>query len=129
MIKNERGFLMLSAIFLTLIVSIMAMILLNSNSKVQQRNSTLYLTAINLANEQFALLESSSNVEISAEDLKSFNGVSEDSSPVEFKIFTTPINESTYTVKVEWTVNGKTKNIESTKNVRLIENIASENSN
>lgn len=135
MIRNERGFLMLSAIFLTLIVSIMAMIFFNANLKVQQRNSLLYFTALNLANEQFAMLESlaaqgeiDTACHVPAEYLKTFNGVNENSAPVEFKIFTTLNDKSTYTVKVEWTVNGKTKNIESTKTVHLIENIVSENS-
>ncbi len=117
MLKDtERGFMFLSAIFLTLIVSIMATIILNANSKVQQRNSTLYFTAINLANEQFAILESGANINIPAEDLKSYNGMSENSTPIEFKI-SKSFNGSKVTVKVEWTVNGKTEILESTKTI------------
>ncbi len=112
---NQRGFMFLSAVFLTIIVAIMAQILLNANAKVQQRNSTLYLTAINLANEQFAILESGANINIPDEDLKSYNGVKENSEPVKFKVFPIPEDGNKYTVKVEWTVNGKTETLESTK--------------
>ena len=114
--NNERGFMLLSAIFLTLIVSIMAMILFNANAKVQQRNSTLYLTAINLANEQFAILESGANIEIPAEDKISYNGVKENSQPIIFRV-SKNINGSAVTVKVEWEVNGETKTFESTKTI------------
>ena len=90
MIKNnQRGFMLLNVVFLTLIVSIGAQILLNANVKVQQRNSTLHLTAINLANEQFAEIESCAsagtldagnflirNLNEYKDDLKSFNGIS-----------------------------------------------------
>lgn len=126
--KNERGFMLLNAVFLTLIVSIMATIILNANSKVQQRNSTLYFTAINLVNEQFAMLESlaaetgeiNTACHVPAEDLKSFNGVKENSAPIEFRISTTVSGNSKVTVKVEWTVNGETKNFESAKTIQII---------
>lgn len=116
MLNNERGFMLLSAIFLTLIVSIMATILLNANVKIQQRNSTLYFTAINLANEQFALLESNSGLEIPDEDLKSYNGMKDNAAPVQFRV-SKSYNGNRVTVKVEWTVNGKTEKIESTKTI------------
>ena len=119
LMKNERGFMLLSAIFLTLIVSIMAMILFNANVKVQQRNSTLYLTAINLANEQFAILESGANIEIPEEDKISYNGVKENSEPIKFRV-SKSISGSEVTVKVEWEVNGKTETFESTKTIRSI---------
>ena len=119
LMKNERGFMLLSAIFLTLIVSVMASILFNANAKVQQRNSTLYLTAINLANEQFAILESGANIEIPAEDKISYNGVKENSQPIEFRV-SKNINGREVTVKVEWEVNGETKTFESVKTIRSI---------
>ena len=118
--KDERGFMFLSAIFLTLIVSLMATMLLTANVKTQQRNSTLYLTAINLANEQFALLESNSGLEIPAEDRKSYNGMSQNAEPIEFRI-SKSFSGSEVTVKIEWTVNGKTETFESTKTI-LTEN-------
>ena len=117
--NNERGFMLLSAIFLTLIVSVMASILFNANVKVQQRNSTLYLTAINLANEQFAILESGANIEIPEEDKISYNGVKENSEPIKFRV-SKNINGREVTVKVEWEVNGETKTFESTKTIRSI---------
>lgn len=106
--------MLLSAIFLTLIVGIMAQILLQATSKVQQRNSTLYYTAINLANEQFAMIESiaaetgviDESCHIPADELKSYNGMSETAEPIEFKISTSS-EGSKVTVKVEWTVKGK----------------------
>lgn len=125
LMKNERGFMLLSAIFLTLIVSIMAAILFNANVKVQQRNSTLYLTAINLANEQFAILESDADIEIPDEDKISYNGVKEDSEPIRFRV-SKSINGSEVTVKVEWTVNGENQTFESKK---IIRRIITENNN
>lgn len=133
MSNNERGFMLLSAIFLTLIVSIMAMILLNANAKVQQRNSTLYFTAVNLANEQFALLESyeatGTMSNIPAEDLKSFSGVSENSTPINFDVSYSVENSfgnlKEYKVIVKWNVGGETKIFESKKTIRSI----AENSN
>lgn len=119
--KNERGFMLLSAIFLTLIVSIMATILLHANVKVQQRNSTLYLTAINLANEQFALLEIDTSLEIPDDDKKSYNGLSGNAAPVVFRISKIHQGDRQYTVKVEWTVDGETETFESTKTI-LAEN-------
>ena len=117
MLNNQRGFMFLSAIFLTLIVAIMAQILLHANSKVQQRNSTLYFTAVNLANEQFAILESGAEISIPAEERKSLNGMSETATPIEFEISASAVG-STVTVKVEWIVNGETKFFESTKTIR-----------
>ena len=125
LMKNERGFMLLSAIFLTLIVSIMAAILFNANVKVQQRNSTLYLTAINLANEQFAILESGANLDIPDEDRISYNGVKENSEPIRFRV-SKSINGSEVTVKVEWTVNGENQTFESKK---IIRRIITENNN
>ena len=114
LINNQRGFMFLSAILLTLIVAIMAQIILTANAKVQQRNSTLYFTAVNLANEQFAMIEGGGT--IPAEDLKSYNGMSEDAAPIIFNVSYTQAGNK-YTVKVEWTVNGETKNFISTKTV------------
>ena len=116
--QNERGFMLLSAVFLTLIVSTAAMILMNVQAKVQQRDSTLYLTAINLANEQFAILESraaENNLTngsynfLGESDLKSLNGVKEDSPPVVFDIKTTVSGDDTLK-KVKITVNWDIKN-------------------
>ncbi len=102
--------MLLSAVFLTLIVSLAAMILMNTQAKVQQRNSTLRLTAINLAKEQFALLESHSGASIPAEDLKSLNGGKDDSSTVTFEVHTA-FNENLATVTVKWTFRNQPQEI------------------
>ena len=128
---NERGFMLLSVIFLTLVVSTGAMILLHANVKIQQRNSTLYLTAINLANEQFAELEHRAAVGNlyggsysflgDADDLQSFNGVKANSPPVEFEVETAVAesgNLREVTVTVNWTVGGKENSITSKKILR-----------
>lgn len=145
--NNQRGFMLLSVIFLTLIVSIGAQILLNANVKVQQRNSTLYLTAINLANEQFAEIESRAaagtldagnflikDIDAYKDDLKSFNGIDskkvEDGTavPVEFDVSADINDYSTGTKKakviVKWTVGGKEKSIVSEKIIRAANSIA-----
>lgn len=129
---NERGFMLLSVIFLTLVVSTGAMILLHTKAKVQQRNSTLYLTAINLANEQFAELESRAAAGTLyggsydflgvAGDLQSFNGVKEDSPPAEFEVKTSVKNSGEnlreVTVTVRWNDGGKENSITSEKILR-----------
>ena len=120
--------MLLSVVFLTLIVSFVAQILLHANAKVQQRNSTAYLTAINLANEQFAELEGQNlpagNYDFLGDesDLKSFNGVKADSEPLKFEVITEPKNNSgnlwTAKVTVKWTVGGKEKSVTSEKIIR-----------
>ncbi len=138
--NNQRGFMLLSVIFLTLVVSTGAMILLHANAKVQQRNSTLYLTAINLANEQFAELESraaagslhggSYNFLGDIDNLKSYNGLDlkkiadGSATPVEFDVETTvadyPIeNLREITVTVKWAAGGKENFITSKKILRI----------
>lgn len=57
-LKSERGFLILNVIFLTLITSFAAMILLNAAPRIRNSQSSLRLIALHLANEQFAQLES-----------------------------------------------------------------------
>lgn len=124
--NNQRGFMLLSVIFLTLIVSLGAQILLNANVKVQQRNSTLYLTAVNLANEQFAEIEGQNlpagnyNFLGNSDDLESYNGVKEDSEPVKFDVETSVSGETLreVSVTVKWTVGGKENSIVSQKIIR-----------
>ena len=55
---NQRGFMLLSAVFLTVIVSFTAMMTLQAITQVQRDDASLRLTAINWANEKFALIES-----------------------------------------------------------------------
>lgn len=57
-LRGQRGFMLLNVVFLTLITSFAAMLLMNAAPRVRNREATLKLTAIHLANEQFAQLES-----------------------------------------------------------------------
>lgn len=135
--------MLLSVIFLTLVVSTGAMILLHANVKVQQRNSTLYLTAINLANAQFAEIERWAaadksegaetflieNIPEYANDLKSYNGLDPKkiadgtAVPVEFDVDVVQENYSgdlwNFTVTVKWRVGGEEKSVTSKKTLRV----------
>ncbi len=55
---NESGFMLLSVIFLTLIISFAAVILMNAGQLKKNSQSTLRQTAIFLANGQLAEIES-----------------------------------------------------------------------
>ena len=87
---NQKGFMLLSAVFLTLIVSFVAMMTLQSMTRTKNSDAALRLQAINLANEQFALLESGSTKNIPDEDLKSYGIYREEElstkTPIEFKV-------------------------------------------
>lgn len=88
---NQRGFMLLSTVFLTLILSFTAMLALQSMRRVQNGDQSLKLHAINLANEQLAIIESGSNIEIPADDLKSYGlyDKNSDKPPVQFNVSTT----------------------------------------
>ena len=123
---------MLNVIFLTLIVSFMAMIFLNASENVNNSNATLRLTALNLIDEQFAEIESrAAKGNLSAGSL-SFLGVEEDlriynlneKNPIEFNVSTVVKNtdyENLFNVKVkvEWIVDRKNFEIESEKIIRI----------
>ena len=134
----ERGFMMMNVIFLTLIVSFTALIFLNGAARVKKSDADLQLTALNLANEQFAAIEylatqetlaGSYNFLGAAENLKSYGIYTDDDLtkkiPVEFAVTATVKNFSDYenlrnvTVKVSWTFNGKNFEIELEKLVRV----------
>ena len=87
---NQKGFMLLSAVFLTLIVSFVAMMTLQSMTRTKNSDAALRLQAINLANEQFALIESGSTKNIPDEDLKSYGIYREEElstkTPIEFKV-------------------------------------------
>ena len=55
---NQRGFMLLSAVFLTLIVSFMSTLTLQAVTYSHKNSTADELTAINLADEQFAMIES-----------------------------------------------------------------------
>ena len=126
-LRNERGFLLLNVVFLTLITSFAAMILMNAAPRVRNPQSTLRLTALYLANEQFAELESlATREEVNGSqpflgdknDLKS-NNLSEDN-PIEFKV-TTNVSGGHAVVKVSWQVGGKDFEIETERTIGLVQ--------
>ena len=118
-IKNERGFLMLNVVFLTLITSFAAMILLNAAPRVRNSQSRLRLTALYLADEQFAQLESLAAGGTAPTSSEEFLGESGDLTTnnfggkdyqVTFNVKTEVINNSNpyeVTVTVSWIDSGK----------------------
>lgn len=104
--------MLLSAVFLTLIVSFVAMMTLQAMTRAKNSDAALRLQAINLANEQFALIESGSNIDIPIEDLENYGlyrtADVKTKTPVEFKITTNISGEGNLKkakVIVTWTGN------------------------
>ena len=115
-LKNERGFLMLDVIFLTLITAFAAMILLNAAPRVKNPQTTLRTTALWLAEEQFAYLESAAAVEkvspANSTSTKNFDG-----KDYQIKTEVDGANPYKVTVKISWTVDGKNFEIESERTI------------
>ena len=114
---NEKGFILLSTVFLTLIVSFMAAMTLQAMTRVKNDDTALRLHAINLANEQFALIESGSAKNIPDEDLKSYGLYYKDAEkvPTEFHVTTNIISSGNLReVKVTVTWNENTLDFEKT---------------
>ena len=130
---------MAEVIFLLIIVSFTAIIFLNGATLLNSSNSSLRLTAINLANEQFAELErlaAAGNLSAgsysflgAADDLKNF-GLYKDSdlaekNPTAFQVSSAVKNysaqENLYsaTVLVSWTYAGKNYRLEAEKILRV----------
>jgi len=119
-LKDERGFLMVNVIFLTLITAFAAMILLNAASRIKNPQSTLRLTALYLANEQLAQLESLATA--GSELPTSFQGEPKDlitenlseENPIEFEVKTEINGDNVCNVKVtvSWIANGREDFIE-----------------
>lgn len=116
---NQRGFMLLSTIFLTLILSFTAMLALQSMTRVKNGDQSLKLHAINLANEQLAMVESLATQNNLAA-VKNFNGNNadlknyglydenaEDKPPIEFNVTTNinAVNENLREVEVTVTWN------------------------
>ena len=127
---NQRGFMFLSTVFLTLILSFIAMLALQTMTRVQNGDQSLKLHAINLANEQIAMVESLaaqnnlsavSSFNGNGADLKSYGLYEKDSDkpPVEFNVTTAikPVSESLREVEV--TVTWNDNEIKFTKIVRI----------
>ena len=102
MLKNQQGFMLLNVVFLTLITSFAAMILMNAAPRIRNPQATLRLTALYLANEQFAMLESKAAAGELAAGSYDFLGDDDDLTTINFseKI---PIE---FTVKTTVTENG-----------------------
>ena len=129
-LNNERGFMLLNVVFLTLITSFAAMILLNAAPRIRNPQAALKLTAIHVANEQIAMMESlaaeegifKTNWLGEPEDLTTKNFSEEN--PTEFKVSTTTkksVGNLRYvTVKVAWTVEGREDFIEIERTIRIV---------
>ena len=133
-IFDERGFMLLQVIFLTLMTSFAGMIFLNGMKKADNQNATFRIIALHLAEEQFAELEnsaangsvSSSNFLGEQDDLKTYFDSNDkkinSQVPVNFKV-TTNINNLSgnlfkAAVKVSWNYEGKNNLIELQKIIR-----------
>ena len=128
---NQRGFMFLSTVFLTLILSFTAMLALQAMTRVKNGDQSLKLHAINLANEQLAMVESLAaknnlaavrNFNGNGADLKNYglyDEKAEDKSPVEFNV-TTNINVVNENLReVEVTVTWNDEEIKIKKIVRV----------
>ena len=116
-LRDQRGYMLLNVIFLTVITSFAAMILLNAVPRARNPEATLRMTAIYLANEQFAELErrAAAGETLSgsysfpteyADDLTSYNLGADN--PVEFTVDTNVSgNPPTAKVIVKWQFGGK----------------------
>ena len=131
-LRNERGFLLLDVVLLTLITSFAAMILLNAHPQAKNPHSTLRLTALHLANEQLAYLESYGADGTLHAGSYTFPGEDDDlvtknfseEIPIEFSVTTKvdELGENLYraTVTVSWQVEGKDYAIESERTIRFV---------
>ncbi|MBR3499150.1 MAG: hypothetical protein IKO05_09180 [Selenomonadaceae bacterium] len=131
-LRNERGFLLLDVVLLTLITSFAAVVLLNAHPQAKNPHSTLKLTALHLADEQLAYLESFGDSGELQADSYPFLGESEDlvtenfsdEIPIEFSV-TTRVDElggNLYraVVTVGWQAEGKDFEIESERTIRFV---------
>ena len=131
-LNNERGFILLNVIFLTLITSVAAMILMNAAPRVRNPQSMLRLTAIYLANEYFAHLESKAAAGIEILDNHEFPTENKDDLTTEnfgagkliqFEItpkITPKGNLREVTVKFEWTIDGRKDYVEMERTIRFV---------
>ena len=129
-LRDERGFLMLNVIFLTVITALAAMILLNAAPRVRNPQSTLRLTALYLANEQLAQLESLATT--GGELSTSFLGKTEDlttknfseENPITFEVKTEISGGNVCNVKVtvSWIANGREDSVEVERAIWIVEN-------
>ena len=129
---NERGYLLINVVFLTLITSFAAMILLNAVPRVKNPQSSMRLIALHLANEQLAQLEAraSAGESISGgsflgqtSDLTNDSFRTEDSSTI-FTVETTLTgsdNLRNAKVKVKWEFGGKNFELVAERTIRVVQ--------
>ena len=133
---NERGAVFFSVIFLTLIISVAAALLIHSTNRIKNPQAVLRLTAIHLANEQFAIIESrAADGNLSLGNI-SWQGMDDDLTtknlgenfPVTFDVQSNVKNFQSYEnlrkveVKVGWTVGQENYELEFERVVKLAEN-------
>ena len=119
---NEKGYMLISVVFLTLIVSFIAAMTLQTMTRAKNSDAALRLHAINLANEQFALIESGSSKNIPAEDLKSYGLYRKGAEKITTEFHaTTSINGSGNLRKVKVTVKWNENSLDFEKNILLNE--------
>lgn len=121
---NERGYLLLNVVFLTLVTSFAAMILLNATPRVKNSQSTMKLIALYLANEQLAYLEAEAegksvdkNFLTRAEDLTNDSFRTEDA-PTVFSVDKS-IDGNVATVTVSWQIGGKNFSVTAERTIRV----------
>lgn len=119
---NERGFMLMSVIFLLMMTSIAALVVMNGAKKVINQNSALRIIALHLAEEQFAEIERKvANDNDNAlqnfsflgdqNDLKNYydsnNEKNPEVKPIIFDVTTSVGHDSRVEVKVKWTLDGE----------------------
>jgi len=128
---DQRGFMLLNVIFLTLIVATCASVLMNAAPRYRNSQAVLRLTAIHLANEQFAMLESFAAGGDSLSGKTAFQGDKDDlktnnfaaGEPTTFEVTTTVSGSEilrNVKVTVSWTANGQENSIESERTIRVV---------
>ena len=131
MTGNERGFMLLNVVVLTLITAFAATILMNAAPRIKNPQATLRLTALYLADEQFAMLENlAAEGKLAAGNYK-FLGDDDDLStinfdannPTNFKVTTTVTqngNLRVAKVAVAWTIKGKDFKLETERTILFV---------
>ena len=112
--------MLISVIFLLMITSFAALILMNGAKKIANQNSALRIIALHLAEEQFAEIESRAAKGESLQnfsflgdpnDLKNYYDSGEEDNPavkpIIFDVTTSVKPDSRVEVKVEWNLNGE----------------------
>ena len=122
--------MLLHVVFLTLITSFAAMILFNAAPRIKNPQSVLRLTALHLANEKFALIESRAaqgildlDCPLPAEDLTTNNFSEKVSIPFTVTANSKFLAENLYnvTVRVEWKFDKPKNFVELERTIRVVQ--------